>query len=187
MGYGKYWLIVWTPKEADNRGLASPYLLELGLSKSLMSLVFVAGPLSGLIMQPLIGEYIVLACSDTHQSRLIVLERGTGIFADRSQSRFGRRRPFMIVGCVVSVFAMMLLGWAREISAFFGGVSLGGQVDRSGKRSLIMTRISTGSEIRYIPGRLGDLSYRLRKSSCSISVAQLQHLYLSPAQSINAG
>lgn len=28
----------------------------------------------------------------------------------------------MIVGCLVSVFAMMLLGWAREISAFFGGV-----------------------------------------------------------------
>jgi len=34
---------------------ASPYLLSLGLSKSLMSVVFVAGPLSGLIVQPLIG------------------------------------------------------------------------------------------------------------------------------------
>lgn len=41
---------------------ASPYLLELGLSKSLMSLVFVAGPLSGLIMQPLIGELQKLGC-----------------------------------------------------------------------------------------------------------------------------
>jgi solute carrier family 45 protein 1/2/4 len=91
-----------------------------------MSLVFVAGPLSGLIMQPLIGERKVLACADIHKRRLIVLERVAGIFADRSQSRFGRRRPFMIIGCVVSMFAMMLLGWAREISAFFGGVSLGG-------------------------------------------------------------
>ena len=34
---------------------ASPYLLSLGLSKSSMAGVFVAGPLSGLIMQPLIG------------------------------------------------------------------------------------------------------------------------------------
>jgi len=35
---------------------ASPYLLSLGLSKSSMAIVFVAGPLSGLIMQPLIGK-----------------------------------------------------------------------------------------------------------------------------------
>jgi solute carrier family 45 protein 1/2/4 len=34
---------------------ASPYLISLGLSRSLMALVFIAGPLSGLIVQPLIG------------------------------------------------------------------------------------------------------------------------------------
>ena len=34
---------------------ASPYLLSLGLSKSLMAIVFLAGPLSGLIVQPLVG------------------------------------------------------------------------------------------------------------------------------------
>ncbi|KAI3607991.1 sucrose transporter [Moniliophthora roreri] len=34
---------------------ASPYLVSLGLSKSAMAIVFVAGPLSGLVMQPLIG------------------------------------------------------------------------------------------------------------------------------------
>jgi hypothetical protein len=34
---------------------ASPYLLSIGLTKSSMAIVFVAGPLSGLIMQPLIG------------------------------------------------------------------------------------------------------------------------------------
>lgn len=34
----------------------SPYLLHLGLSKSSMAFVFVAGPLSGLIVQPVIGE-----------------------------------------------------------------------------------------------------------------------------------
>ena len=37
--------------------IASPYLLSLGLSKSSMAIVFVAGPLSGLIMQPLIGKH----------------------------------------------------------------------------------------------------------------------------------
>ncbi|KAH9986289.1 major facilitator superfamily domain-containing protein [Russula vinacea] len=34
---------------------ASPYLISLGLSKSLMALVFLAGPLSGLVVQPLIA------------------------------------------------------------------------------------------------------------------------------------
>ncbi|CEP18621.1 hypothetical protein [Parasitella parasitica] len=33
----------------------TPYLLSLGLSKSYMSLVWIAGPLSGLIMQPIVG------------------------------------------------------------------------------------------------------------------------------------
>jgi len=37
------------------RFAASPYLISLGLSRSLMALVFLAGPLSGLIVQPLIG------------------------------------------------------------------------------------------------------------------------------------
>ncbi|CAK9784376.1 hypothetical protein CC85DRAFT_288519 [Cutaneotrichosporon oleaginosum] len=78
-------------------GYASPFLLELGLSKSWMSLVFVAGPLSGLIVQPLIGAY-----------------------ADRSRSRFGRRRPFMLAGTGVAVVAMMLLGWSREVAGLFG-------------------------------------------------------------------
>ncbi|WVQ72695.1 hypothetical protein IAR50_002255 [Cryptococcus sp. DSM 104548] len=78
-------------------GYASPYLLELGLSKSFMSLVFMAGPLSGLIVQPLVG-----------------------IFADRSRSALGRRRPFMLAGCAICVSAMMLLGWTREIAGVFG-------------------------------------------------------------------
>jgi solute carrier family 45 protein 1/2/4 len=35
---------------------ASPYLLSLGLTKSWMAIVFLGGPLSGLIVQPLIGQ-----------------------------------------------------------------------------------------------------------------------------------
>ncbi|KAK5109526.1 hypothetical protein LTR62_006978 [Meristemomyces frigidus] len=34
---------------------ATPYLLSLGLSKSRLSLVWIAGPLSGLVMQPVVG------------------------------------------------------------------------------------------------------------------------------------
>ena len=39
----------------------------------------------------------------------------------RSKSRFGRRRPFIVGGCLLSIFAMLLLGWAKNIAAFFLG------------------------------------------------------------------
>ncbi|KAG6856083.1 hypothetical protein H0H87_007523 [Tephrocybe sp. NHM501043] len=77
-------------------GYASPYLLSLGLSKSAMSLVFLAGPLSGLFMQPIIG-----------------------VLADASTSRFGRRRPFMMAGTVVCVLSMLLLGYTRDFASLF--------------------------------------------------------------------
>ena len=75
---------------------ASPYLLSLGLSKSKLSLVWVAGPLSGLVMQPIIG-----------------------MISDKSTSRFGRRRPFMVAGTVAVMACLLLLGWMGEVVGWF--------------------------------------------------------------------
>ncbi|KAL4926953.1 putative sucrose transporter [Aspergillus undulatus] len=74
----------------------TPYLLQLGLTKSRTSLVWIAGPLSGLMIQPLIG-----------------------VIADRSRSKWGRRRPFMIAGSLVVTLCLLMLGWTREIVNFF--------------------------------------------------------------------
>ncbi|RAL02916.1 putative sucrose transporter [Aspergillus ibericus CBS 121593] len=74
----------------------TPYLLQLGLTKSKTSLVWIAGPLSGLIIQPLIG-----------------------VIADRSRSKWGRRRPFMIVGSFVVAMCLLVLGWTTEIVNMF--------------------------------------------------------------------
>ncbi|CAG8951215.1 hypothetical protein HYFRA_00007962 [Hymenoscyphus fraxineus] len=74
----------------------TPYLLQLGLTKSKTSLVWIAGPLSGLIMQPIIG-----------------------VIADRSTSKYGRRRPFMVLGSVVVAGFLLLLGWTKEIVGHF--------------------------------------------------------------------
>ncbi|PLB52701.1 MFS general substrate transporter [Aspergillus steynii IBT 23096] len=74
----------------------TPYLLQLGLTKSKTSLVWIAGPLSGLIIQPLIG-----------------------VIADRSRSKWGRRRPFMVVGSFVVTFCLLVLGWTSEIVGVF--------------------------------------------------------------------
>ncbi|KAF9585598.1 hypothetical protein BGW38_001620 [Lunasporangiospora selenospora] len=70
----------------------TPFLLQLGLSKSLMSLVWLAGPLSGLVMQPVVG-----------------------VLSDRCTFRLGRRRPFLIIGVGSVVLTFLSLGWCREI------------------------------------------------------------------------
>lgn len=74
----------------------TPYLLSLGLTKSRISLVWVAGPLSGIIMQPIVG-----------------------VIADRSTSRWGRRRPFMFFGTILVALFLLLLGWTKEVVSHF--------------------------------------------------------------------
>lgn len=74
----------------------SPFLLSLGMSKSGLSLVWVAGPLSGLVMQPVIG---------------MVSDRWTG--------KWGRRRPFMVTGTVGVVVCLLVLGWCGDLVGLF--------------------------------------------------------------------
>ena len=65
----------------------TPYLLQLGLTKSRTSLVWITGPLSGLIMQPVVG-----------------------VLADNSRSKWGRRRLFMIGGALIVAVCLLVLG-----------------------------------------------------------------------------
>ncbi|KAJ1960938.1 hypothetical protein IWQ62_004040, partial [Dispira parvispora] len=74
-------------------GYGSPYLLSLGLPKPLLSLVWLAGPLSGLLIQPLIGA-----------------------ISDRSTNALGRRRPFIIVGGVLVVASIAVIAYAKEMA-----------------------------------------------------------------------
>jgi solute carrier family 45 protein 1/2/4 len=88
-------IVVWaflTDAETD----CTPYLLQLGLSKSRTSLVWIAGPLSGLIMQPIVG-----------------------VVSDRCMSKYGRRRPFMIIGSIIVAGCLLVLGWTKEIVLTF--------------------------------------------------------------------
>ncbi|KAI1417728.1 MFS general substrate transporter [Hypoxylon sp. FL1857] len=74
----------------------TPYLLSLGLSKSLMALVWVAGPLTGTLVQPYVG-----------------------MLSDNCRVSWGRRKPFMLGGAVATALAYMFLAWIREI---IGGI-----------------------------------------------------------------
>lgn len=82
--------LVWSCEMAQ----ASPYLLSLGVSKSMMSIVFLAGPLSGLIVQPVVG-----------------------VMSDSCKSSLGRRRPFIIGGCALTATAVLLLGFSSNLAA----------------------------------------------------------------------
>lgn len=42
-----------------------------------------------------------------------------GVLADRSKSKYGRRRPFMIGGALVVAMGLLVLGWTAEIVGFF--------------------------------------------------------------------
>ncbi|KAJ7026184.1 major facilitator superfamily domain-containing protein [Mycena alexandri] len=86
--------ILWSVEMA----YAPPYLLSLGLSKSAMAMVFLAGPLSGLVVQPVVG-----------------------VLADNSTSRWGRRRPYMLAGCTLCAASMLVLGYTRQVAAIFTG------------------------------------------------------------------
>jgi solute carrier family 45 protein 1/2/4 len=70
----------------------TPYLLSLGLSKSLMALVWIAGPLSGALVQPYVG-----------------------ILSDNCRSSWGKRTPFMVAGAAATIAALLCLAWVREI------------------------------------------------------------------------
>ncbi|KAK1241717.1 hypothetical protein MKX07_007540 [Trichoderma sp. CBMAI-0711] len=70
----------------------SPYLLSLGLSKSLMALVWIAGPLTGTLVQPYVG-----------------------MLSDNCRLPWGKRKPFMLGGAAATIVGLLFLAWTKEI------------------------------------------------------------------------
>ncbi|KAK4610084.1 General alpha-glucoside permease [Fulvia fulva] len=69
----------------------SPYLHNLGLSKSAAAIIIICLPLSGAFLGPTAGA-----------------------FSDSLRTRFGRRRPIILSGAVLTVAFMMLLAWVPQ-------------------------------------------------------------------------
>ncbi|KAG6304646.1 hypothetical protein E4U45_001323 [Claviceps purpurea] len=98
----------------------SPYLLSLGLSKSLMALVWMAGPLTGTLVVPYVG-----------------------IVSDNCRSRWGKRRPFMVGGTVATVVGLLFLGWTRELVGGILGL-FGADPESQGVRIVIIIAAVVG-------------------------------------------
>ncbi|KAL2376606.1 hypothetical protein RJ035_007927, partial [Blastomyces gilchristii] len=84
--------IVWSVELSSG----SPYLLSLGMDKSLLAFVWIAGPLTGTLVQPYVG-----------------------IRSDNCRISWGKRKPFMIGGGIATIISLLALAWTREI---VGGV-----------------------------------------------------------------
>lgn len=78
----------------------SPMLAELGVSKDIISVIWLAGPISGFIVQPIVGVY-----------------------SDRSESKLGRRRPFIFWGGLFMLVGLGILATAQQLT---GNLSNGG-------------------------------------------------------------
>jgi solute carrier family 45, member 1/2/4 len=59
-------------------------------------MVWIAGPLSGLIVQPIIG-----------------------VIADESKSKWGRRRPIIMAASAIVSLSLLVLGFTKEIISWF--------------------------------------------------------------------
>lgn len=89
--------------------LLTPYVQLLGIPHKWASLIWLCGPISGMLVQPIVGYH-----------------------SDRCESRFGRRRPFIAAGAVLVAIAVVLIGYAADI-----GEILGDRVDSTPKSHAI--------------------------------------------------
>ena len=108
--------VVWSLELA----YGTPYLLSLGLSKEATGYVWIAGPLSGLIMQPVLGS-----------------------LSDSSMSQF-RRRKYMLGSCGVVALATCLIAFSEPISLYLldiVGIGLGDWDPSRHKHAKRMTQV----------------------------------------------
>ncbi|KAF8138444.1 hypothetical protein EV363DRAFT_1393899 [Boletus edulis] len=108
--------IAWTVE----LGYGTPFLLSLGISEQVTSLVWLAGPISGLIAQPLIGA-----------------------ISDSSHSKF-RRRYWVILSTVALVLSTAVLAYCQSIASFFVDMYGGGAGDWDPERQKQVSSAAIG-------------------------------------------
>ncbi|KAI4385182.1 hypothetical protein MLD38_003237 [Melastoma candidum] len=77
--------------------LLTPYIQTLGIEHAFSSFIWLCGPITGLAVQPCVG-----------------------IWSDKCKSRYGRRRPFILVGSLLISVSVVLIGFSADIGYFLG-------------------------------------------------------------------
>ncbi|KAK7270386.1 hypothetical protein RIF29_23480 [Crotalaria pallida] len=79
--------------------LLTPYVQLLGIPHKWSSFIWLCGPISGMLVQPVVGYH-----------------------SDRCTSRFGRRRPFIAAGALAVAVAVFLIGYAADLGHATGDI-----------------------------------------------------------------
>lgn len=79
--------------------LSAPVTEGLGASPFIYGLIWLAGPFTGMVVQPLIG-----------------------VLSDNTKSRFGRRRPYLLMGALITALALWAFPNSAGISDFIGNI-----------------------------------------------------------------
>lgn len=77
--------------------LLTPYVQELGIPHAWASWIWLCGPISGMIVQPLVGHY-----------------------SDNCTSPYGRRRPFIVGGALLVSVGVIIIGFSADIGTLLG-------------------------------------------------------------------
>lgn len=77
--------------------LSGPVTENLGATPWLYGLIWLAGPFTGMVVQPLIGA-----------------------LSDKTKSRFGRRRPYLLGGAIIASIALWLFPNSGNIASLLG-------------------------------------------------------------------
>ncbi|KAK8934464.1 Sucrose transport protein SUT1 [Platanthera zijinensis] len=77
--------------------LLTPYVQTLGLPHALASIMWLCGPVAGFVVGPSVG-----------------------VWSDKCRSRFGRRRPFILAGCLLICCCVLVVGFSSDIGSALG-------------------------------------------------------------------
>ncbi|CAL4967754.1 unnamed protein product [Urochloa decumbens] len=77
--------------------LLTPYIQTLGIDHAMASFIWLCGPITGFVVQPCVG-----------------------VWSDKCRSKYGRRRPFILAGCVMICAAVTLIGFSADVGYILG-------------------------------------------------------------------
>jgi len=87
-------------------GYVTKALLQLGMPPAAVSYAWLAGPMAGIVVQPLVGAA-----------------------SDRCTSPYGRRRPFVVAGASVAVACLLTFSHARSLGVAAGDAPAAGAAE----------------------------------------------------------
>ncbi|GJW59305.1 sucrose transport protein [Tanacetum coccineum] len=77
--------------------LLTPYIQTLGIGHAFSSFIWLCGPITGLVVQPCVG-----------------------IWSDKCSSKYGRRRPFILLGSIMISISVVIIGFSADIGYLIG-------------------------------------------------------------------